>query len=192
MKFIQICIIIATVTLCSCSKHGNGDTLRLNQQVYEFVFNEIMNDATKKILIEKHYNNKYLSDKSINELVNGYKELQSFPPSLLKEIIEHSSQGEEIDWKPILINATFIDKQHDYKSDEKDSYVFWKSFRDKHPQIGGYYSISKVAVNTRSLEAVVLFSYSCAVLCGAHDSLLFLKKEGAQWRIISGIRLWVS
>jgi hypothetical protein len=152
----------------------NEKVLSLDEQVYEFVFNEIMQDASTEIFISNSYGYGIVSSKSIESLKETYDQLETFPEALLSELLDNSNVPGALNWQPIMVNASFLDAESDQSSPSS------------------YHYISRVSLDKESMEAVVLFGYACPVLCGAHDTILHLRKYGVEWKIEGGVRLWIS
>ena len=180
-------IFIVVLLLPGCGK--GGYRLTPEQQAYEFVFNELVQDATKEILIFENASLGIVRSMKMGELLDGYPKLMNYPAHLLEDIMRDSDSESRLDWKPIMVKVRFIDIR---QPRGKERNQFWFKFNDLYPEHSGYYSVSKVAFDSASKDAVLVFSYSCAALCGAHDSILHLRKSGSEWELIDGVRLWVS
>ena len=186
-RVIRIFTIIVLCFVSGCER--NGYKLTPEQQVYEFVFNEALHNATKEVLILETTSTGRVKNLELNDLLSKYAELKEFPDQLLGKIVKNAKVEYPLDWKPILVNGKLISSDQ-YKSEEGNQ--FWAEFYKLYPRAGGYYSVSKVAFDSGNKEAVMVFSYHCAAICGAHDSLLYLKRIGAKWSLVTGLRLWVS
>jgi hypothetical protein len=156
-------------SLCSANTQ-----LSLEQQAYEFVFNEIMQDAVSQINIVSTYKYGVLNNKTFVSALEQYPNLGKMPAHILRSLFLIGNAGEKVDWKPIMVNAQFFN---------------WIS-QDLRPD--RYYYVSKVAVDEDNLEAILLIGYHCPVLCGAHDTVVHVKKYGLQWKVISAEMLWIS
>lgn len=163
--------------------------LSFEHQAYEFLFNEILQDSTHQILLSDRYSSGKAAGESAGELIETYKELTEFPQVLLKRFSEVSESTEKVDWNPIMVSAKYADM-----SDRPPSWsmAWWQDFEERNEGFYSYYSVSEVVVDSATLEAVFLFSYHCPALCGAHDTFVYLKKYGMEWRVVSARRLWVS
>ncbi|MEZ5471644.1 MAG: hypothetical protein R3E90_07675 [Marinicella sp.] len=176
-------ITLFLIILFSAGCKENDYRLSTEIQVYEFVFNEIIRDATKEILIENTFNADYLKDKKLEDLSNHFEELNQFPINLLERVIDSSDVQEDINWTPIMVNAQFIDLKA-LNEENPNRINFWKAFKQEHPNHIGYYHISKAQIDYQNNEALVLVGYKCPALCGAHDTLIWVRKEGNFWSIV--------
>jgi len=165
-------LILFAVFISACSFDKVGITLE--DEVYEFVFNEIMQDASKEMVISDRHEYGIVVTETAASLKERYEELRTLPENLLNELLSNSEKQDVITWQPIMVNVNFIDAS------------------SKQPESNNYHYISNVALNNKSKEAVLLVGYSCPALCGAHDTILYLRKKGVTWEIVKGVRLWVS
>lgn len=172
------------LVLFGCSKQEQG--ISIEHQVYEHIFNEIFQDARQSVLISDRYTLGMAKDMSVNELIS-YSNLNDLPPNLLSKLLTKGEQGKQT-WQPIMITASYIDASQD---DIQLRNNFWKRFSKEHKS-GGYYTLSRVVLDEKNEEAVVMFGYRCLVLCGAHDTLVYLKKTGMEWKIVTAQKLWIS
>ncbi len=171
-----------------CEK--TGFRLTHEQQVYEFVFNKIMQDANKEVLIQSTYKGISIDHNAIGNIMKR-KDLKKFPTDLVIKVIKSTEKANELKWKPIMVNGKFIDVSL-HESNANNKKKFWEMFRKTYPKHSGYFSVSKVILDKNGENAVLLFSYSCPVLCGGHSTFLHLKKKGVTWSLESAARLWVS
>ena len=158
--------------LSACSTESK--VLTIEDQVYEFIFNEMIQDATTQIYISNRFEYGIVASESLSSLYNSYEELEEFPQTLLADLLSKTEVSGVLSWQPLMVNAKFIDSH----SEQLES--------------NSYHYVSDVSLNNETMEAVVLIGYTCPALCGAHDTLLFLKKQGLKWQIVTGVRLWVS
>ena len=167
-----LAFIVVPLLLMACSSESKTPTLE--EQVYEFIFNELMQDAATQIYISNRFEYGILSSETLESLNQTYEQLADFPQELLSDLVSNTNSSESLSWQPIMVNAKRIDSS----SDQRESDY--------------YYYVSDVSLNTETMEAVLLFGYYCPALCGAQDNLLFVKKFGPEWKIMAGVRLWVS
>lgn len=66
-----------------------------------------------------------------------------------------------------------------------------KSFSEKYPEAGGFVRLSRVGFNSHLVEALVLATWSCGVLCGQGELLFFSKKNGV-WSVVNRSMLFIS
>ena len=67
-----------------------GKVLSPDEQVYEFVINEIVQDAATEIYISNNYNYGIVSTESMESLMGTYSQLETFPSLLLSDLLESS------------------------------------------------------------------------------------------------------
>ena len=163
---------IALLLLSACSNESK--ILTLEEQVYEFIFNEMMQDAATQIYISNRFEYGIISSETQESLNQTYEQLANFPQTLMADLLSKTNSSEALSWEPLMVNAKLIDSQ----SDQRESNY--------------YHYVSDVSLNAETMEAVLLIGFSCPALCGAHDTLLFVKKFGLEWKIMAGVRLWVS
>lgn len=157
------------------------------QQVYEFVFNEVMQDAVSEILIS----NRLATPAEIGEVVTitDAKLDSSIPSEEFHKLLKLRRDETQIDWSPIMITARFIELPSQKIEEGID---FWKEFAALYGEGRVYYVVSDVVFDYERSTTLFLFGYRCAVLCGGHDSLVYLKKVGSEWRVVATQMLWVS
>jgi len=147
--------------------------------VYESTFSYFIKDATKEINIssstkvdwfdaEKPKAEDFVEFDSIND------EKILISKALINNLIEVNNIESAINWKPILVSASF------------DSFAQNDESKAKAP----YYQVSKVAFSKDNTKALVNFTYKCT-LCGS-SSLVYLELINNRW-VVKGARLlWVS
>ena len=175
---------ILFLVLFGCSKQEQG--ISLEHQVYEHIFNEIFQDARQSVLISDRYTLGMAKGMSVNELIN-YSNLKDLPSNSLSKLLTSGEQGKPT-WQPIMITARYIDASQD---DIQLRNNFWKRFSKEH-KAGGYYTLSRVVLDEKNEEAVVMFGYRCLGLCGSRDVLIHLKKTGMEWKVVTAQKLWIS
>jgi hypothetical protein len=153
-----------SISLLTSGCDSGGKVLSPDEQVYEFAINEIVQDAAKEIYIFNNYNYGIISTESTESLMGIYSQLETFPSLLLSELLENSKVPGTIRWRPIMVNATFIDAELE------------------QPLPNSYHYITRVALDHTSMEAVVLFGYACPALCGAHETIFTRSQMGNQER----------
>ena len=190
MKYLLSLILLFVLLGCSSDDYR----LSLEDQVYEFVFNEAVETAHEEVVIYRNqYSYDFLSGKSYSELIKEYDEIGKFPKGLIIRLIEKTEQPTPLTWKPIMVNGVMADFDNPNPPKAmKERMGFWKEFYRTYPDTSGYFLVSRVEVDSKSNEAVLLFSYRCAALCGAHDSIIHVKKYGTEWKLENGHRFWVS
>ncbi|MEM7362807.1 MAG: hypothetical protein AAF525_02180 [Pseudomonadota bacterium] len=158
----------------------------MEHQVYEFIFNHYIQDAVTPILIARSSDATILSRFTLEEILERLHPGSVTDPAMLSELIDTQHRSISLDWRPIMVNASYLDTS----KLPRDGRGFWEHFHRQHPEHSGYYVVSEVVL--KGNEAVVVIGYRCAALCGAHDAVFHVSKNGKSWRIEAGVRLWVS
>lgn len=179
---VAICIIFA-----GCSDPPAG--LTPEQQVYEVVMNDRLQDALTEVILLSRTEAQYLQDKD-NEPVQLRAYIHSqieVPDELLERLFEANRTNRRLDWQPIMINAKFVDKAQISAETDWRTRQFAKDFYAEFPEHHEFYALSKVAFNDERTEAALVLSYFCPALCGGGEFLIYLEKIGMQWIIKDGM-----
>ena len=176
-----ISIILLVIALFSC---GDGQRLSLEHQVYEALFNEIMNDATKVVLIGETTELNYGSFVTPESFLEKYPEFIDIR-ALVFALSKTKNIRSKIDWKPIMINGVFVRLPDGSASHE------FQLLLQKNYGTGSYYKVSGVQVDPVTKDALVGISNNCGPLCG-FGAIVHLRKVGTSWRIVKQAPLWIS
>jgi hypothetical protein len=178
-KLFSSILLVITITGC-----GEGYRLTLEHQVYEALFNELINDANKVVLIG---NTTYpiLSHRFTKEkFLKNNAEFRDIVP-LLTELIESEESRVSIDWKPVMVNGQFLDLpegQVEYKEQLRFKEIYGT---------GSYYRVSQVFVDRKTNDAIVAISNNCGPICG-FGGVAHFKKIGSTWTMVKYAGIWVS
>jgi len=183
-------MLAAIVVACVDPRAG----LTPEQQVYEVVMNDRLQDALTEVILLSHTEAQYLNDEDNNsERIRAYVHSQiDVPDGLLDRLFVATRTDDRLDWQPVMINARFIDKCQ--VSIEKDwrTRQFAEDFMARFPEHERFYALSKVAFDDNGTKAAVILSYFCPALCGSGEFLIYLEKSGMQWTIEDRLFFWTT
>lgn len=81
-----------------------------------------------------------------------------------------------------------LKKDFEFKYDDD---MNWELFQKKYPNNDSIYTLSRVGFSQDSKEALVFVTFWCFYTCGEGNYYL-MKKENDEWKIVDGIRTWIS
>lgn len=180
---------LALVVGCSDDRHGG---LTPTQQVYEVVFNARAQDALTEVLILSHTEAQYLRGKDSADLRSYIQREVPISDDMLDQLFESSEQSVELDWQPVMINATFIRKADISTEEDWTSRKFAEDFRAAYSRDEQFYAVSDVVFNDDYTKAALVLSYFCPELCGGGEFLLYLERTGMEWKTTAGTFFWIT
>ena len=181
---------ICILAIVACT--GEEAALTPTQQVYDVVMNERLQNARTEVIVLKRTESSYLHDEHDDELRSYIEREVPIPDALLSKLFESANTSTAIDWKPVMINAIFVDKTDISSESDWRSPKFAEDFRAAFPEQEEFFALSNVALSADQTEAALVLSHYCPAMCGSGEFLIYLKKIGMEWKIEGGTPFWVT
>ncbi|MFL0800615.1 MAG: hypothetical protein K6L80_09220 [Agarilytica sp.] len=183
VNIFRVLTIILVILSISCSQKG----LTPEEAVYESLFLKIIGNTYERIFLIRSTDLKWSESFKIDE-VKKLNEKVGIDTALIEKLYTINSRQHSIAWRPIMVAIEMLPSSI-HESESKDERC---GLTPSNRKYRGYYTVSRVAFSQDSRSALVKYGYHCAPLSGATEQLVLLKKEGKQWVVSKGIRLWVS